>query len=90
MAQPYYDGHPLEEYLTGAQQLLPTSFLIVTHSHVLAELVGEAPEQMPGSCPFFSLMQHTYTESPVVFKYSAEVEKSCFLILGVLQVGSTL
>ncbi|OJA16354.1 hypothetical protein AZE42_07815 [Rhizopogon vesiculosus] len=68
MAQPYYDGHPLEEYLT--------------------ESVGEAPEQMPGSCPLFSLMQHT--ESPVVFKFSAEVEKLCFIILDVLQFLKSL
>jgi len=90
MAQPYYDdGHPLEEYLTGAQQLSagPYPLLIVPHSHVVAELVGEAPEQMPGSHPIFSLMHHAHTEPPVLFKYSDQVEKLCFIIFGLLQVS---
>ncbi|KAG1874458.1 hypothetical protein F4604DRAFT_1764858 [Suillus subluteus] len=69
MAQPYYDGHPLEEYLTDS---------------------GEAPEQMPGSWPLFSMLQHSFTESPVVFKYSAQVEKICFIIFGALQFLSSL
>ncbi|KAG1738996.1 hypothetical protein EDB19DRAFT_1712397 [Suillus lakei] len=69
MAQPYYDGHPLEEYLTDS---------------------GEAPEQMPGSCPLFSMLQHSFTESPAVYKYSAQVEKICFIIFGVLQFLSSL
>lgn len=69
MAQPYYDGHPLEEYLTDS---------------------GEAPEQMPGSWPFFSMLQHSFTESQAVFKYSAQVEKICFSIFGTLQFISSL
>ncbi|KAG2093116.1 uncharacterized protein F5147DRAFT_721459 [Suillus discolor] len=69
MAQPYYDGHPLEEYLTDS---------------------GEAPEQMPGSWPLFSMLQHSFTESPAVFKYSAQVEKICFVIFGALQFLSSL
>lgn len=69
MAQPYYDGHPLEEYLTDS---------------------GEAPEQMPGSCPLFLMLQHSFTESPTVFKYSAQVEKICFIIFGALQFLSSL
>ncbi|KAG2143810.1 uncharacterized protein EDB93DRAFT_1228665 [Suillus bovinus] len=69
MAQPYYDGHPLEEYLTDS---------------------GEAPEQMPGNWPLFSILQHSFTESPVVFKYSAQVEKICFGIFGALQFLSSL
>lgn len=69
MAQPYYDGHPLEEYLTDS---------------------GEAPEQMPGSWPFFSMLQHSFTESQAVFKYSAQAEKICFSIFGMLQFISSL
>ncbi|KAG2364679.1 hypothetical protein BDR07DRAFT_1401108 [Suillus spraguei] len=69
MAQPYYDGHPLEEYLTDS---------------------GEVPEQMPGSWPLLSILQHSFTESPEVFKYSAQVEKICFVIFGALQFLSSL
>jgi len=41
---------------------------------------------MPGSWPLFSMFQHSLTESPAVFKYSAQVEKICFIIFGALQV----
>ncbi|KAG0691856.1 hypothetical protein DFH29DRAFT_644949 [Suillus ampliporus] len=70
MAQPYYDGHPLEEYLTDS---------------------GEAPEQMPGISPLFSMSQYSiFTESSSLFKYSAQVEKICFIIFGALQFLSSL
>jgi hypothetical protein len=69
MAQPYYDGHPLEEYLTDS---------------------GEAPEQMPGSWPLFSILQHSFMESQAVFKYSVQVEKFCFIVYGALQFLSSL
>lgn len=32
------------------------------------------------------MLQHSFTESPAVFKYSAQVEKICFVIFGALQV----
>ena len=61
--------------------------LIVTHSYLAADS-GESPEQMPGGSPLFSLMKYSFMEPQALFKYSAEVEKLCFFISGVLQVGS--
>lgn len=45
---------------------------------------------MPGSWPLFSVLQHSFTESPAVFKYSAQVEKICFIIFGAFQFLSSL
>lgn len=72
--------------MTGEHSCQP-SLLITAHPYFAADS-GEAPEQMPGSWPFFSMLQHSFIESQAVFKYSAQVEKFCFSIFGVLQVCS--
>lgn len=85
MAQPVFDGHPLEQYFKGMfSSIIP--FLYLTRPSHAADS-GDASELMPGGIADISLQPYL-TGHPPISKHSERMEKLCFLVLGAVEVST--
>jgi hypothetical protein len=87
MAQPVFDGHPLEEYFKGTFSfIIIIPFLHLTRPSHAADS-GEASELMPGGIADISLQPYL-TGHPPISKHSERMEKLCFLVFGAVEVST--
>lgn len=85
MAQPVFDGHPLEDYFQG-MFLFTILFCHLTCAFHAADS-GEASELMPGGITDFPL-QPFFTGHPSISKHSERMERLCYLIFGAVEVST--